>query len=143
MLIDTIRKHSIPLVLVATVMMVPLWLWLGAWLREDYSGWSALAASYAAGARELTHSQGSATVALKQAGRLRHEYRYDSGRTFIEVGIDDQGFWLRSLEFAPQPALYIPWTSVWRCAFTTASLVDSDVEISVNLQPFIDACSSS
>lgn len=138
--IDPLRQHRAPLILAGTVAMVPLWLWLGAWLREDVSGWSALAAHYAADGRVLTDSQGTATVALKQPGRLRHEYSYDSGRTFIEVGIEDEGFWLRSIEFTPKPALYIPWTSVRRCQFTTASVADSDVEISINLQPFIDAC---
>lgn len=140
--LDSVRRHATPLIFLATALSVPLWLWLGAWLRQDVSGWSELAASYAAGERPLTNSQGTATVALQRPGRPRQELRYEHGATFIEVGIDGTGFWLRSRESTPQPALYIPWARVRSCSFTAVNLVDSDILLRVQLQAVEDACAA-
>lgn len=140
MSLDTLTHYRIPLLFLLAILAIPLWLWLGNWLEQDFSGWSKLAERYAAGERTLMHSQGTATVALKMPGRPEYQFRYSRGQTYIEVGIDPSGFWLRSQKSLPRPALYIPWAHVSRCAFTTISLSDTDIQISVHLQALEDAC---
>jgi hypothetical protein len=135
-----IERHAAPLAILGTAAFALLWLWLMRGATEEWSGWSTLAAQHPAGDRVLTGSHGTATVGLRLRGGTRYEFRERTGYTWIEVGLEEDGFWLRSQHGAPQPAVFVPWARVRRCVFTTATLEGSDIEVSVNLQPFIDSC---
>lgn len=116
--------------------------WVVMWSEETYSGWEELAEHYAAGDRPLVNSQGAANVVLKRADGMSWLLGSDrSGEPrFIEVGFDNDGFWLKSTRSSPRPALYIPWSQVEYCYLLSARLRHDGFQVSVHDQAWVDAC---
>ncbi len=130
-----------------TLLSVPLWLVGGRWLQEDASGWSELARRFPAEGRVLGGSLGRTVVALQHGDAPRHEFgRYRSHHDpIIEVGLSDDGFWLRSTEAAPAPPIFVPWTAVRHCGVLSATLAPEGaarppVRLIVHDQHFADRC---
>lgn len=107
-----------------TLVSIPLWLWGMRWLQEDFSGWSALAEHYPVRTHELTGSVGPVVVAIQHGNGVRHEFNNCRTRQcpIIEVGLNPQGFWLRSTQQSPTPPLFVPWHAVERCTQLSAHL---------------------
>lgn len=109
---------------VITVVSIPLWLLGGRWLQEEFTGWSELAARYPADGRPLHGSVGEVILSIQHGDGPHHQFRNRRTRhgAFIEAGLTDDGFWLRSTESAPSPPIYVPWTAVRHCSLFSASL---------------------
>ena len=109
--------------LALALLAVPAWLVFTRWMDQDVSGWSHLAERHAAGDRPLKGSVGAVTVALQLGGGPRKVFANSRGsRPYMELGLADDGFWLRSLRSAPSPAVFVPWSAVDRCLLFSAWL---------------------
>jgi hypothetical protein len=108
-----------------TIVLIPLWLIGGRWLQEEFTGWSELAASYPVEGRPLTGSVGTVIVSLQHGDGPRHEFKLRRSQhgAFIEAGLTEEGFWLRSTMSGPSPPIYVPWRSVQRCSMFSAILL--------------------
>lgn len=117
----TLSRRSTVALLCAGVLAVPAWIGLGRWLDTAASGWSTLATHYAAGAAVLEGSRGPTTVTLEVPGHVAYtfEQRRSSGPC-MDLGLQEDGCWLRSRRSTPQPALFVPWSAVQRCQFFSA-----------------------
>jgi hypothetical protein len=136
------------LLLVATVLLVPAWLWLIPWAETDYSGWAGLARLYPAGDRPLVGSVGPTSVRFDDPGKLGYEFSYSNfaGGTrdvvYIEAGFDDAGFWLRSLSTHPRPAIFVPWEAVQTCELYRYRLMDTTIQVLMFDEPMLQHCTA-
>lgn len=107
-----------------TLVSIPLWLMGGRWLQEEFTGWSELAARYPAEGRALNGSVGRVILSIQHGDGPHHQFRHRGARygAFIEAGLTEEGFWLRSTESAPSPPIYVPWSAVRHCSLFSATL---------------------
>jgi hypothetical protein len=107
-----------------TLVSIPLWLLGGRWLQEEFTGWAELAARYPADGRTLNGSVGTVIMSIQHGDGPHHQFRDRRARygAFIEAGLTEDGFWLRSTEPAPSPPIYVPWTAVRHCSLFSATL---------------------
>jgi len=148
-LFDTDNPQRTNLILLlATVVLVPVWLWLIPWGRTEYSGWAALAQLYPAGDRPLVRSVGRVTVALDAPGRPRIEFTFSNQSggvpdvVYIEAGFDESGFWLRSTRADPQPPIYVPWQAVEHCELYGYRLKGTTTRVLVFEESMLQHCTA-
>lgn len=123
----TLHPRTGLLLTLAALLAVPVWLIGVRWMQVSLTGWSELAARHPVDGRALDGSVGRVIVSIQHGNGPRHEFRYS--RTlhgaFIEAGLTEEGFWLRSTDAAPSPPIYIQWRAVRNCGLLSASLGDS------------------
>jgi len=136
------------LLLVATILLIPTWLWLIPRAGTDYSGWADLARLYPAGDRPLAGSVGPTSVRFDTPGKLGFEFSYSNfaGGTrdvvYIEAGFDDAGFWLRSLRPHPEPAIFVPWEAVQTCELYRYRLTHTTIQVLMFDEPMLQYCTA-
>jgi hypothetical protein len=119
----TLSRRSTVVLLCASVLAIPAWIGLVRWLDTGASGWATLAPHYAAGATVLEGSRGLTTVTLEAPGHVASTFSQRRRGPYMEFGLQEDGFWLRSHRSTPQPALFVPWRAVQRCQFFSAWVV--------------------
>lgn len=148
--IDKIMEsgHSKPplWLLLATLLLIPLWLFGVYWLNNSYSGWNQLASSYPVGSQVLNGSLGPTSVSvINPSGRRWECDSIEGQRRFpeCEVGFDSKGFWVRprgSGWFSgPAKPAYFPWRSVENCSNLTIELTDG-FSLEIADQKLLDVC---
>lgn len=136
-------------ILILAVLFIPGWFLFMYYDANVRSGWGRLVSDYQTAPRgkAYPHKRIVAGV-VKPSGRLHVFADEETGRSRrgkIDLGFDDEAFWMRGrfrgLTYGPRRSLYVPWDDVQRCDHTLRiHLADSRHGIYVQYQPLLDKC---